>query len=429
MNGSVVSCLTKLFLGWLAVGLVVLVVASVLRPAMAKDPSQNGPTDKSRQDNRTERRQPDQGNNQPPRSNQTNRRENPPAPAGNSEPKGSARRHEPPPPASSDRGRSSDSRDHLEKGKHLDQGKASEEGKPPEKGKLPDKGRLPERGRPVQPDVKGIAGANQRRDMHEVRFADRVKTGDLDRLAKGATGTKLRLADQYRMYQQGDVARRLELEKHGRPAVFYHGVVSPAYQRSCLKYHYWGPRFFAGPCWYPLWSPWVEWSWHRHCNPYWDPRPIWCRPVVYLTCPGWTYWDTPVWSPLPVVGCGTWVGLRPVVLAGAQTDLQLVAVRFVDPGHPEQRTGPRYRVWFRNNGSQPVVQPFSVMLLASNDARLVPGLPQAGVRVTAIEAGDTQSVESGFPPKFTRWGAMPGQIRPRLPCCTSWLTRAGRRPT
>ena len=104
-----------------------------------------------------------------------------------------------------------------------------------------------------------------------------------------------------------------------------------------------------------------------------------------------------MWTPLPVVGCGTWVDLRPVVLAAAQTDLQLVAVRFVDPGHPEQRTGPRYRVWFRNNGRQPIVQPFNVMLFAGNDARLTAGLPQAGVRVTAIEAGDTQSVDIRLP--------------------------------
>ncbi len=233
--------------------------------------------------------------------------------------------------------------------------------------------------------------------MHEARFADRLKAGELDKLTKGAAAKKLKLADQYRMYQQGDVARRLELEKRGHPAAFYHGVVSPAYQRACLKYHYWGPRFFAGVCWYPLWSPWVEWSWHYHCNPYWDPRPIWCRPVVYVACPAWGYWETPVWTPLPVVSCGTWVDLRPVVLPAAQTDLQLVAVRFVDPGHPEQRTGPRYRVWFRNNGSQPIVRPFNVMLFASNDARLTPGLPQAGVRVTAIEAGDTQSVDIRLP--------------------------------
>ena len=83
----------------------------------------------------------------------------------------------------------------------------------------------------------------------------------------------------------------------------------------------------------------------------WDPRPIWCRPVVYGPCPRWVYWETPVFVPLPAVGCGTWVDLKPVVVAAATSDLQLVAVRFVDPGHPEEKLGPRYRVWFRNNGA------------------------------------------------------------------------------
>ncbi len=230
-----------------------------------------------------------------------------------------------------------------------------------------------------------------------MRFVERQKAGDLDRLAKGEAAKRLKLADQYRMYSQGDVARRLDLQKHGRPESFYHGHVSPLYERSCVKYHYWGPTFFAGPCWYPAWSPWVEWSWHHHCHPYWDPRPEWCRPVVYVVCPPWVYWETPVWTPLPVVACGTWVGLRPAALSLARADLQLLAVRFVDPGHPDERTGPRYRVWFRNNGDRAIAQPFNVILLASNDARLSADLPQAGVRVTSLDAHEVKSVDIRLP--------------------------------
>jgi hypothetical protein len=74
-------------------------------------------------------------------------------------------------------------------------------------------------------------------------------------------------------------------------------------------------------------------------------------------------------------------------------------VRFVDPGHPEENLGPRYRVWFRNNGTQPITHPFDVMLFAANDDRLVAGLPRAGVRVTAIEALDVQSVDIRLPPE------------------------------
>ena len=255
-----------------------------------------------------------------------------------------------------------------------------------------------------------------------MRFPEQLKSGELDRLTRGETAKKIQLADQYRMFQQGDVARRLDLQKHARDMAhvnpvthvdrfrgidiehgyvhhpnFYHGVVSPAYASHCLQYHYWGPTFFAGLCWYPRWNPWVEWSWHHHCPAIWDPRPIWCRPVVYDPCPRWGYWETPAFVALPVVACGTWVDLQPVMVAPAIADLQLVAVRFVDPGHPEEKLGPRYRVWFRNNGAEPIVQPFNVMLFAGNDDRLAANLPQAGVRVTAIEAGDTQSVDIRLP--------------------------------
>jgi hypothetical protein len=74
-----------------------------------------------------------------------------------------------------------------------------------------------------------------------------------------------------------------------------------------------------------------------------------------------------------------------------------VAVRFVDPGHPEEKLGPRYRVWFRNNGGAPIAQPFNLMLFAATDARLAADLPQAGVRVTGIDAGAMQSVDIRLP--------------------------------
>jgi hypothetical protein len=118
--------------------------------------------------------------------------------------------------------------------------------------------------------------------------------------------------------------------------------------------------------------------------------------VHYPPCPVWIYVRVPVWVTLPVVSCGTWVD-APVVAAPAPVDLQLLAVRFVDPGHPQENLGPRYRVWFRNNSRQPVAQPFSVSLLASSDAALAADLPQAGVRVTSIDAGDTQSADIRLP--------------------------------
>lgn len=90
-----------------------------------------------------------------------------------------------------------------------------------------------------------------------------------------------------------------------------------------------------------------------------------------------------------------------------QFDLQLLAVRFVDPGHPEENLGPRFRVWFRNNSNRPIVQPFNVILLASANDQLNVALPQAGVRVNAVEAGDMQSVDIRLPVEVNSMGVGP----------------------
>jgi hypothetical protein len=235
-------------------------------------------------------------------------------------------------------------------------------------------------------------------------FQERLKAGDFNRLTGGETAKKLKLADQYRLYPKGDVARQLALQKNAGHAVLYHGKLSPVYQKHCMKYYYWGPAFFSGVCFYPYWSPWVDWSWHCHHFGYWDPRPIWCRPIIYDPCPVWVYWQTPMWNPLPEVACGTWVDLKPVEIPPAESDLQLVAVRFVDPGHPEEKLGPRYRVWFRNNSGQPIAQPFNVVLFAGNDERLAEGMPQAGVRVTGVEPGAVQSVDVRLPVEVLAMG-------------------------
>ena len=244
-----------------------------------------------------------------------------------------------------------------------------------------------------------------------LRFADRYKSGQLNRVTQGPVAHQIKLADQYRMLQKGDVARRLHLAAHAsgaaRPGGDYRpgshgshdrhfGRVSPHFAKHCFPYHYYGPSYFASYCWYPHWRPWVGWSWRYRCHPLYDPRPLWCRPVYYDPCPRWIWWQTPAWVVMPVALSGTWVDVEPLPV-GPQLDLQLLAVRFVDPGHPEQKLGPRYRVWFRNNSSEPITQTFSVVLLAGSDAALRADLPQAGVRVRAVEAGDTQSVDLRLP--------------------------------
>ncbi len=96
--------------------------------------------------------------------------------------------------------------------------------------------------------------------------------------------------------------------------------------------------------------------------------------------------------------------VQPVIVPASQTDLELLAVRFVDPGHPEENLGPRYRVWVRNNSRQPVSQAFNVVLMAGKSAKPTAGLPQAGVRVTSIQSGDVQSVDIRLPAEVLAMG-------------------------
>ena len=261
------------------------------------------------------------------------------------------------------------------------------------------------------------AGPDKARPSHggppRRAFSERHRSGELERVTKGEIARKIRLDEQYHMRHKGDVARRLGLGRHADytrrvPSIFgpydhsrrghhyYRGRISPSYVHSSFWFHYYGPSYYPRYCWYPRWTHWVDWSWHYYCHPVYDPRPVWCRPVVYVAAPRWVYYEVPVWTPLPVVTSGTWVDVEPVVV-GPKYDLQLLAMRFVDPGHPEEQLGPRYRVWFRNNSDTAITRPFDVFLFASTGDGLSSELPQAGVRVTSIEAGDLQSVDIRLP--------------------------------
>jgi hypothetical protein len=235
-------------------------------------------------------------------------------------------------------------------------------------------------------------------------------------MATGAVARKINLSEQYKLSLQGDVARRAQLDRHlagvhvthasaaffrPSPHYAYRGWVYPGYRSYSFHLGWHLPYFYVDFCWYPRWAPWVDWCWYHHHHAFWDPRPIWCRPVVYIDATPWVYWETPVWVALPSVACGTWVDVPRVVVPAAEFDLQVLAVRFVDPGHPDRKLGPRYRIWFRNNSAKPITQPFNVLLLASADGQLRQNLPQAGVRVTSIGAGDTQSVDVRLPFEVT----------------------------
>tara|TARA_B100000029_G_scaffold422116_1_gene428680 strand:+ start:60 stop:842 length:783 start_codon:yes stop_codon:yes gene_type:complete len=106
-------------------------------------------------------------------------------------------------------------------------------------------------------------------------------------------------------------------------------------------------------------------------------------------------WRYPAWVSLPIVVSGTWVDVPRV--ATEDRDLQLLAVRFVDAGHPEQKKGPRYRVWFRNNDDKKLRKDFNIMLLASNSRDAATDVPQAGVEIDNIEAGAIRTVDIRLP--------------------------------
>jgi hypothetical protein len=236
--------------------------------------------------------------------------------------------------------------------------------------------------------------------LSNVALAEHLRTGRLDHLTNANLGKKLDLHRQFDLHHHGDLARQLDLrqklEQHGGWAHRHHGPVAPFYTKHCFSHCYCGPSWFPNYCWYPIWSGWVNWCWNFPCIPTYDPRPICCQPWSYNPCAPWVVWEYPVWEPMPVVACGTWVDV-PVVEVASGLDLQLLAVRFVDPGHPEQKLGPRYRVWVRNNSAIAIDQPFDVIAYASNDRLPAAGLPEAGVTVTQIEAGQIQAIDLRLP--------------------------------
>ncbi len=247
-------------------------------------------------------------------------------------------------------------------------------------------------------------------------FAERVANGDIRKVTTGAVATKINLDQQYRLSPQGDVARRMGLGKKPGPrpgtvipgnSIFvphpnyiYRGPIGPAYASNSFRYGWHLPYFCGDSCWYPQWSPWVEWCWHP-VHPRWDPRPIVCRPVVCIEATPWNYSTLPTWTAMSVPS-GTWVDVPRLRITPQQFDLQMLAVRFVNAGHPEQGLGPCYRVWFRNNSDRPITEPFDVFIVASMDGQVRPDSPQAGVRVTGADAGETVAVDIRLPLEVTR---------------------------
>lgn len=233
------------------------------------------------------------------------------------------------------------------------------------------------------------------------RFQHKLAHQQHDQLVASKVGHQLKLQDQYALYGQGDVARQMNLNvvliNNGGWQNRYVGPIYGGFTSHSFSSWYCGPGFYPRYAWTPIWSPWVDWCWWHVCPPIYDPRPIICRPIYfYDPCPVWVVYDYPVWQPLPVVASGTWIDLPSPVLVD-NPDVQLVAVRFVDNGHPEQELGTRYRAWFQNNSNAAITAPFNVLMLASNTVNASADLPQAGVTVPAMDPGEMKVVDIRLP--------------------------------
>ncbi|MGE0609625.1 MAG: hypothetical protein AB7O62_21215 [Pirellulales bacterium] len=222
-------------------------------------------------------------------------------------------------------------------------------------------------------------------------FQTRIKSNDFGRLGKSQSFKNLKLDQQFKLHQGGDLSRRLN---QGHDFTKFQGKINGNFKKNHIVSHYCG----SGNnhyCYMPKWSNWLDLAFHHQCDPQFDPRPSFCRPIACQPCAAWDWWQVPVWQPLPICGCGTWVDVPPVEIE-AGYDLQLLAVRFVDGGHPEQNIGPRYRAFIRNNSTVPVGA-FNVVLVAGLQADLAAGLPNSGARILGMEPGEIHPVDIRLP--------------------------------
>ncbi len=253
-----------------------------------------------------------------------------------------------------------------------------------------------------QPDVQNVL-KNTKLQLTDFSgaFQTKVAQGSFNNLARTNIGRQFNLDRQFNLFVNGDVGRQLNLNQvliqNGGWQKRSIGPVYSQYTSAHFSSYYPGPSWCPSYCWTPNWSPWVQWSFWDYCRPIYDPRPFICRPIYYYDpCPPIVYYDYPVWQPLPVVTCGTWVDV-PLTIVPENFDVQLLAVRFVDPGHPEENLGPRYRAWIYNRSNRPIQSPFNVTLVAANDDNLVANLPQTGVTVDSMEAEAVVPVDIRLP--------------------------------
>jgi hypothetical protein len=263
------------------------------------------------------------------------------------------------------------------------------------------------------PELRAELGLQQL-NLDKIGGVHQERLANLDNFAhwkNSEVGLKLGLAKQFEFQRQGDLSWRLSLSQNllsaGGWAQHRHfGILSPTYTTSAFSIWYAGGGPYPMHCWSPHWSPWVDWCWWDVCPVFYDPRPYHCIPIVYDPCLPWVHYHYPVWQPLPFVVCGTWIDVPPVVISSG-LDVQLLAVRFVDNGHPEQNKGPRYRIWAINHSPVPIEVPFNVTLLASNDQVPTDALPQAGITVPWMDRGETHVFDIRLPLAANQLGLTP----------------------
>ena len=232
------------------------------------------------------------------------------------------------------------------------------------------------------------------------KLVDAIKAGKLDPLTNGPAARKLGMADQYKLMDKGDIARRLKLsdklDKNGGWKNRMCGPIDSHYCDHCKGGFYCGPKWCPHHCWCPQWCGWVEWCFG--CPMWFDPRPDFCEPIE---CDDYQVEETVVVDREGIPD--QWVDSDPPQpqpdgdAQAPDVDLELVAVRFVDNGNAEKNIGPRYRVIIRNNGKQAVDHPFNVAAVLGAAEETQERTPRAGKRVKGIDAGQTMAIDIRLP--------------------------------
>mgnify|MGYP002624130750 CR=1 FL=1 len=241
------------------------------------------------------------------------------------------------------------------------------------------------------------------KDAFGPNFQDKFSSGQLDALINSDFGQQNKLGQQWKVKASGgDVAMALGLHKSLLMAGGWKhapclGPIGPGFVGGCFGMPYCGPCYFPGHVWCPHWCGWMNFGcWHT-CHWYFHPAPYCCHPLLCDPCGPWVFWDCPVWAPLHWNACGTWWNVPIVHLPANGQDLQLLSVRYIDSGHPEQDEGARYRVSIRSNSTKVILRDFNVMIFGGNDEVLRKGLPQSGARVKSIAPGEVLTFDLRLP--------------------------------